>query len=120
MEITPWTIYLWQLADTLDDFLSTFAIVMLVPAAAIILLSLMAQADGAMEEKTANKARKLSFIAVACGVCLAFAATIVPSSKTIAMMVIIPKIADSKVLQQDVPDLYNAAIEALKDHLKKK
>lgn len=35
------------------------------------------------------------------------------------MMVIIPKIADSKIVKQDLPDLYNAAVDALKANLKK-
>ena len=48
-----------------------------------------------------------------------FANTFVPSSKTIAMMVIIPEIAHSKVVQQDLPDIYNAAVKALKDQLAK-
>ena len=42
-----------------------------------------------------------------------------PSSKTLAMMVVIPEIAHSKVVQQDLPDIYNAAVEALKSQLKK-
>ena len=43
----------------------------------------------------------------------------IPSSSTIAMMVVIPEIAHSKVVQQDLPDIYNAAVEALKNQLKK-
>jgi hypothetical protein len=40
-----------------------------------------------------------------------------PSSNTVAMMVVIPKIAQSQVIQQDVPDLYNAAVSALKSKI---
>lgn len=43
-----------------------------------------------------------------------------PSSQTVAMMVVIPKIADSKVIQEDIPSLYEAALEALKEQIKKK
>lgn len=46
-------------------------------------------------------------------------ANLVPTSKTVAMMVIIPEIAHSKVVQQDLPDIYNAAVKALKDQLAK-
>ena len=40
--------------------------------------------------------------------------TLIPTSNTIAMMVVIPEIAKSKVIQTDLPDLYNAAVSALK------
>ena len=40
-----------------------------------------------------------------------------PSSKTIAMMVVIPKIVDSKVVQQDLPEIYDLALKALKEQL---
>jgi hypothetical protein len=35
------------------------------------------------------------------------------------MMVVIPEIAKSKMMQQDLPDIYNAAVKALKDQLTK-
>jgi hypothetical protein len=45
---------------------------------------------------------------------------IIPSSKTIAMMVVIQKIAESRVIQQYLPELYESAISALKESLKPK
>ena len=45
---------------------------------------------------------------------------LIPSSSTIAMMVVIPKIAESKAIQQDLPDIYELAIKTLKDELQKK
>ena len=51
-----------------------------------------------------------------------FAATLIvhmmlPSSKTVAMMVVVPAISQSKAIQQDLPDIYNMAIDALKAQL---
>lgn len=45
-------------------------------------------------------------------------ATFMPPSKTIAMMYVIPEIANSAVIKQDVPEIYNLAVDALKDQLK--
>ena len=42
---------------------------------------------------------------------------LVPSSKTVAMMVVIPAIAQSKVVQKDLPDIYDIAVTALKGAL---
>lgn len=44
--------------------------------------------------------------------------TITPSSDTIAMMVVIPQITQSSVVQKDIPELYRSAVEALKRQLK--
>lgn len=45
------------------------------------------------------------------------ASVLMPSSKTIAMMVIIPKLAESKALQQDIPELYDLALKSLKEQI---
>ena len=49
-----------------------------------------------------------------------FPALLVPSSKEFAMMYVLPKIADSKVIQKDLPELYDMAIGELKDMIKQK
>lgn len=103
MEITPWTIYLWQLADNLG--------------CAAFIAGVFLGFYYCMMRATENYVSK----AVPWGIGLSLATSLLtPSSKTIAMMIVIPAIADSKVIQQDVPDLYNAAVEAIKDQLKKK
>jgi hypothetical protein len=40
-----------------------------------------------------------------------------PSSKTIAAMVVIPEIANSDVIKRDIPDIYEAAIGKLRAEL---
>lgn len=47
-----------------------------------------------------------------------FLAAFIPSKNAVAMMYVIPAIAKSKVVQEDIPEIYNAAIEALKNNLK--
>ncbi len=43
---------------------------------------------------------------------------LIPSSKTIAMMYVIPAVANSAPIQRDLPIFYDAAVEALKDWTK--
>lgn len=43
-----------------------------------------------------------------------------PNSKTVALMIILPKIAESKAIQTDLPEIYDDAVAALKSYLKPK
>lgn len=111
MNITPLTIYLWQLADKVQGMFCAASIVL----AIIIFLILFICT---VEECTPPWKTLMTFTV---GFVLSILAyLIVPSSNTVAMMVVIPKIAESKAVQQDLPDLYNAAVQALKDQLIKK
>ena len=118
MNISPLTIYLWQLAD---DFRSNaFIISMIALVVGVILIAGSAIASMEPQDLTPEKRKKIRcWGVVSClfaGVFF-FANTFVPSSKTIAMMVIIPKIAESSVVKQDLPDLYDIAIKTLKEQL---
>mgnify|MGYP003291406560 CR=1 FL=1 len=44
--------------------------------------------------------------------------TFVPSSKEMAMIYVVPSIAESQVVKQDIPELYDLGVDALKDWLK--
>lgn len=131
MNISPLTIYLWQLADKLDTPMSVLSSISGV-SALIMFIILMVQSHCVGYYKAKNTAhgnyaddlggaeavvallrpwmrRTLGIFFVSFSL-----VTFVPSSNTIAMMIIVPKIADSKVIQHDLPDVYNAAISALK------
>ena len=43
----------------------------------------------------------------------------VPTSKEMAMIYVVPNIAESQVIKQDIPEVYDLGINALKDWLKK-
>ena len=117
MNISPLTIYLWQLADEVKTACGFVVAMLLVSIGVFFTLSLVAaaQADDEGLNLTKKTMKKLSFVSLA----LFVSGILTPSSKTIAMMVVIPEIAHSKVVQQDLPDIYNAAVEALKSQLKK-
>lgn len=119
MNIDATTIYLWQLADGLRLPLCFSGIIsglLLALCALFTPISLVDEWKDDDEKKVLlRKAVKICLSVFS----ISWAAFVfTPSSKTIAMMVVIPKIADSKVIQQDLPDLYNTALEALKGALK--
>lgn len=43
----------------------------------------------------------------------------VPNSKQMAMIYVVPQITESQVVKQDIPELYDLGVNALKDWLKK-
>lgn len=49
-------------------------------------------------------------------ICLIFH-TLTPSSKNLALIYVLPRIADSKVIQKDLPELYDMAIVGLKSKM---
>lgn len=115
MNITPLTIYLWQLADQLKDFSKVVVIMLLISCAIVGFASTYPEMESDTRHGMWRWCRKLLIAAASFG----FTATLLPSSSTIAMMVVVPEIAHSKVIQQDLPDIYNAAVDALKNQLKK-
>lgn len=119
MNIDPLTIYLWQLADRLLSFCNwLWWPCFLVSVLALVFWGVSWDADAGLEDVRPAVYRLWKWF-VPPAVLLSLASVLIPSSNTIAMMVVIPKIADSKVIQADIPDLYNAAVEALKSSFKK-
>ena len=135
MNISPITIYLWQLVDQLRITsipLSSISIILVIIS---MLVWCNYSTEAAKEENrrpdridAADLASYKQLHLFWKGVCKIAAAlailtcgsyVLVPSANTVAMMVIIPEIAQSKVIQKDLPDIYNAAVEALKGDLKK-
>lgn len=116
MNISPLTIYLWQLADRLTLVASAASFI----AGALLILCLL-PGGNTEEERRYDRTNTKRIGAFMFSIWL-FTSSIwvfLPSSNTIAMMAVIPQIAESKIVQKDLPDLYNAAVEALKSSLKK-
>ncbi len=110
MQITPFLIYLWQLADSV---LAASIPILFISLIGCALCAGLGYAEGV---EAAKKAIWRLFVPLA--VVATLLKVFTPSSKTIAMMVIVPGIANSKVIQTDMPELYNLAVDALKSKLK--
>lgn len=128
MSISPTLIYIWQLADDLRSALAFVTVVGGLATVAYFLFAFVANEERRSESSAQYEARReastqkrapVFFRLLAATVITFVASIIIPRSNTIAMMVVIPEIAKSKAIQADIPDLYNAAVDALKTALKK-
>jgi|LakMenEpi03Aug12_release.lakeMendotaPanAssembly.Ray.scaffolds.fasta_scaffold742361_1 subtilase family serine protease len=115
MNITPLTIYLWQLTDKFGSAVIVFS----VACAIFAIVSYVASTYPDLDDEDRPKIRKSGFRCMIVAVTTLLFSAFIPSSNTVAMMVVIPEIAKSKMMQQDLPDIYNAAVKALKDQLTK-
>lgn len=118
MNISPLTIYLWQLADPLKIHMQIATMAIAVVGGISLICAALAAIDGASENTIGSMCKWGKAMMIA-GLSVFMAASFIPSSNAIAMMVVIPQIAESKIVKTDLPDLYNAAVEALKSSLKK-
>jgi uncharacterized membrane protein YccC len=100
METSPFTVYLWQQADSLINLFIGMAVAFGVLAFVISLRVI----------KTFVALISAAFVFAGLGM-------ITPSSRTIAMMYAIPAIVNSEPIQQDLPELYDMAVKSLKDQL---
>lgn len=110
--MTPFYIYLWGTVDNLRDVaigLIVFPLLVAVITSGVIL----GMGDG-LEDKLLKQLEKLRKIAAYLLVLACLIRALVPTSTTLACMIVLPEIAASKAIQKDAPELYNIAIEALK------
>lgn len=125
MNISPLTIYLWQLADGVSHTSCFLACIAGLFSAILFIAYFVARVcdtpdpEDAKDDPQLRMMRRIAYWLFPVFFLLVIMANLVPTSKTVAMMVIIPEIAHSKVVQQDLPDIYNAAVKALKDQLAK-
>lgn len=134
--MTPFTIYLWQQADRFDTPFITGGMLLSLASIIMFVLNKISQANMSdclksiavydsphykekfeewekVNRATAKRIPKMVAAAVFCWLVVA----LLPSSKTIAMMVAIPAIANSEPIQKDIPELYQLAKEALKEQI---
>lgn len=126
MAVSPFTVYLWQQADSFvtlfkvsSGFLGLISVILLVVSIAMSETSIYKSKERNNEiTAAANRFFKTKFLP-----CLAsflfclLLATAVPSTKTIAVMYAVPAIVNSKPVQQDLPELYDMAVKSLKEQL---
>lgn len=109
MNISPWIIYLWGIADRIS---TGSCILFGITVISSIVLLVVCFEDNF--EYRVFRAFKWSISLCVFGGLIAI---FMPTSKIIAMMTVIPKIAQSTVIQKDLPELYSVAIEALKQKI---
>lgn len=118
MTITPATMYWFT---RLDRITATFDIITLLGVFALLFLSIVYYATGSnADEMYEHKVVKsiLKWLIPVWLFCLILA-MFIPNSKQMAMIYVVPQITESQVVKQDIPELYDLGVNALKDWLKK-
>ncbi len=109
-------IYLWGILDSVQH---GFQIATIIPASIAgmgFLFCLIAADD--MKAETRKRGLKAMYWMAGIAAFFGFLRMLTPSSTTFAAMVIIPEIIESKAIQKDLPELYDAAVNKLKEELK--
>lgn len=121
MTITPATMYWFTRLDILNNF---FMFVTIIGGLGIVFLVIGYYATSFSDYSEIDKeahgivARILKWATPLWVACL-IGALFVPTSKQMAIIYVVPALTESQVIKQDVPELYDLGINALKDWLKK-
>lgn len=118
MTITPATMYWFT---RLDGITGTCAVVTFLGAVALLFLSIGYWATGGntdvmYEHKVVKSILKWLIPVWLFGL---IGLLFIPNSKQMAMIYVVPQITESQVVKQDIPELYDLGVNALKDWLKK-
>ncbi len=112
--ISPWLVYLVMQADNiLGLFIGLTALSSFFAVALLSVWLVMAIHEEKVPEDMKKWAIRCTFISCF----LAILVTLIPKTKTLAAIIIIPKIANSEAIQKDLPDLYKLGVEKLKESL---
>ena len=111
--ITPLNIYLIMQADKISSALFTISTIAIV-AAILAFVWHDVNRDCYGNQDTKNPITKSMITGIIATFLLA---TAIPSTKTLCMMYALPAIVNSKVVQNDFPELYDIALQATKEKL---
>lgn len=119
-----WTIYIWGILDAVRDMLAFVCATCLV---ALVFTGLTLGADEGEDGGIfsinltpgahASLSRALKWL-IAVSIFTGAVRTFTPSGNTFAAMIILPEIAKSEAIQKDLPEIYSAAVDRLKESLK--
>lgn len=122
--ITAWDIYWVMQLDSISCTITFFTIAATIAAACFYGIGALVTDRGCYPstkqdeswERTKNRARWMVVAAFAFG----FAGAFIPSTKTAAMMLVIPAVANNEAIQKEAGDLYGIAKDALRELAKPK
>lgn len=121
MTITPATLY-W--ITRLDGINNLFLVILVFGTFALAILSIaniIASCSPQDEDSPVIKEAVGKWIKILLfpWVLALFGNIFTPTSKEMAMIYVVPHLAESQVVKQDIPEVYDLGVKALKDWLKK-
>ena len=117
MTITPATMYWFTRLDGITD---ACAVTLLLGGLALLFLSIAYWATGGNTDEMYEHNVVKSILKWLIPVWLfgLIGTLFIPNSKQMAMIYVVPQITESQVVKQDIPELYDLGVNALKDWLK--
>jgi len=115
--ISWWQLYLWTRLDSFNHILTLTTVVLVIVLISAGVIRACIEAETYVRNVPPTIVRltsKTAYISVGLMLLLSVA---IPSQKDAAMIWVIPKLANSKVLQQEAGDIYKLAKSALKETL---
>lgn len=106
-----WAIYLYGMADRLVSAMIPFMVVCILAIAVSVIVKHDSYTKPETKTWCDNVMKKAFRIAVVCATLF----VAMPSSKTIAMMYVIPAVANSETIQQEAADWYDIAKEGFRE-----
>lgn len=114
--MSSWTVYWILQLDAIHDTAMCFAI--LFGFAGLILSGVYISAKFENEKELCNLVKPYRNICIVFVIILIPLTTLLPTTRTACAIYLVPRIVESKVIQEDLPEIYNLAVERLKTELK--
>lgn len=118
MTITPTTMYWLTRLDGLTSLFSTITVLGLLCLIIAVPAFFVCKYDDTSDEMSKNLTRAAIRLITPIWLFCALGALFLPTTKEMAMIYVVPQITESRVVQQDIPELYDLGVQALKDWLK--
>ena len=106
MNLTAFDVYIVYQLDTIQHTLGGLAVALVI----LTIASALAWVHDDLGGKTLSVIASVCMFFIAC-------ATFCPSTDTMLKMIVVPELAKSRIVQADMPELYNLAVESLKKSL---
>ncbi len=115
--MNPFLIYLWGIADSASSLFAGVALAVVIITIVSLIIGAIVLIESDFEGQLLPIATKIGTWGIGIAATSAVLSVLIPDSKTIAAMVIIPAIVESEVIREDLPELYDAAMSKLKSEL---
>lgn len=116
--INPWLLYLVMQADSIGKFFGILAATSVIASviSGVALLVGACEGEGAWVKAASRLLIKLVLLAVVlCGI-----RALLPSTKTAAVLIVVPALVNNPALQHEAGELYSLAKQAMQENLQSK
>lgn len=118
MTITPATMYWFTRLDGITTFFSVLTTLGTIAFIILLIFFVVSKVDDTCEEPVKKAISTLFKTVTPIWLIAVIGVLFIPTSKEMAMIYVVPQITESQVVKQDIPELYDLGVNALKDWLK--